>query len=297
MKFIKTLFLVVLPSTLLLFLAFFLIHFFTGYEVHRDVRYGDLDKNTMDIYLPNNAIDRESNGCILMIHGGSWSGGDKSEEEIRCRMLASSGYVAVSINYSLWSEESKDSYTVLDVPDELDSALSKVKEFSAERGVNVDKAAIAGYSAGAHLALLYSYSRGDTAPMDITFTASMAGPADISTEAWGEDMAARVGTRLTGTEITADMLGSDEIQSLLKSVSPTSYVDENAPPTLIMHGGRDTVVPIENAKLLMNKLSAYSVPYDYVYLENSDHSLLQDPIKHLSFYKMLLSYCNTYFGY
>lgn len=273
-----------------------LIIFFGTYTLYRDVSYGEKEANAMDIYIPNIAYRRESNGVILFIHGGSWSGGDKSEETIRCRMLASQGYIVANVNYTLWSEDTADTYHVSQVLDELDAALLAVQSFALERGITVDKAATVGYSAGAHLAMLYAYSRAETAPMDIAFVASMAGPADISPAVWGEDMAIRVTRRLTGAEISPEMLRSGEADEFLASISPTSFIGENTPPTLLMQGEKDTVVPPANADALVEKFTAFGIPFDDIRLENSDHSLLQNPIKHAKFYGMLFDYCEKYFA-
>ena len=271
-----------------------LVIFFGTYTLYRDVSYGEKEANVMDIYIPNEAYRRESNGVILFIHGGSWSGGDKAEEAFRCRMLASQGYIVANVNYTLWSEQTANTYHVSQVLGELDAALLRVQSFALERGITVDKAAPVGYSAGAHLAMLYAYSRAETAPVDIAFVASMAGPADISADVWGEDMAIRVTRRLTGVEISPEMLRSGEADELLASISPTSFIDENTPPTLLMQGEKDTVVPPANADALVEKFTAFGIPFDDIRLENSDHSLLQNPIKHAKFYGMLFEYCKKY---
>ena len=272
-----------------------LVCYFSGYQIYRDIGYGEKSANVMDIYIPREAQKRKNNGVILFIHGGSWSSGDKADETARCRMLASKGYIVANVNYTLWSEETADAYHVSMVLDELDAALSKVKHFANEREIIIDKAATVGYSAGAHLAMLYAYSRGDTAPIDIVFTASMAGPADISPTVWGEDMAIRVARRLTGEELSPEMLRSGEANKILASVSPASFIGQNTPPTLLMQGGKDTVVPPANADSLTEKFTAFGVPHDYIRLENSDHSLLQNPIKHVKFYGLLFAYCEKYF--
>ena len=186
---------------LLLLIVWSLVSYFGGYTIYRDVHYGEKEVNAMDIYIPREAQKRETNGVILFIHGGSWSGGDKADETVRCRMLASQGYIVANVNYTLWSEETADAYHVSQVLDELDAALLCVREFANQKGIVVDKAATVGYSAGAHLAMLYAYSRAETAPMEIVFAASMAGPADISPAVWGEDMTVRIARRLTGEKV------------------------------------------------------------------------------------------------
>ena len=280
---------------LLISLILFAVSYLTGYKVYRNVGYGEGEQNVMDIFMPNEAKLKDLNGCVLFIHGGSWSGGDKWEEEARCRLLASRGYITVTMNYTLISEDNADFYTVFSVLDEIDSALSVTVSFAAERGITIDKAATAGYSAGAHLAMLYAYSRADSAPVEIMFTSSMAGPSDISPEVWGDDLSARIGTILTGEDVSVDMLDDNNVKELLKSISPVSYITSDSVPTAIIQGGMDTTVSPANADSLIKHLSDSSVPYDYVHLKDSDHSLLQNPVLHLSYYGLLLDYCHIYF--
>lgn len=278
---------VILPT------ALFIFSFFSGYGIHREVPYGEESQNTLDIYMPKNA-EGEKAGAVLFIHGGSWMGGDKKEEAIRCRILASRGYIAATMNYTLRSEENAGRYTVFTVMNEISAALEKIKAFAAERGVTVEKAGLSGYSAGAHLSLLYAYSRAESAPLPIAFVSSMAGPADISTGSWSEDMTLRIGTLLSGVTLTDEMLQNGEARGILASVSPVSFVTESSPPTALIHGARDTTVPPANAESLIKTLEENGVPYDLVYLRRSDHSLLQNPLKHLSYYKLLVRYADRY---
>ena len=109
-------------------------------------------------------------------------------------------------------------------------------------------------------------------------------------------MAIRVTRRLTGVEISPEMLRSGEANEIFASISPTSFIDKNTPPTLLMQGEKDTVVPPANADALVEKFTVFGIPFDNIRLENSDHSLLQNSIKHLKFYGMLFEYCKRYFG-
>ena len=285
----------ILLLTPIILLGAFATFLYVGNEAHRDISYLDTDGCSMDIYLPRRIDTKEPQGVIIFIHGGSWSSGDKSDEALRCRLLASLGYVTASLNYTLWSEDTRHEYRVTDVLDEIDAAILKASDFLRERGIASGKVALAGYSAGGHLALLYSYKRAETSPLDIAFVCSMAGPSEISESVWGRDMAKRVGTRLTGVEITDGMLDSGEADELLASVSPTSFVTPDSPPTLLMHGGKDTTVPVANAESLLALLDLNGVAHDYVYMDRSDHMLIQNPFAHLTYFKLLVEYCREYF--
>lgn len=270
------------------------ISLFVGYKKYDNVIYGEKVNNIMDIYIPKFTNDHENSGCVLFIHGGSWSSGDKKEEDLRCRLVASNGYIAASMNYTL-NNGSEEKYSVFNVLDEIDSALLKLKEFALEKEIDINKVAISGYSAGAHLSMLYSYSRFESSPIEIVFSASMAGPSDISSDVWGENMAKRIGKLLVGLDVDAENNDFFITDDLLLSISPVSYINENTPPSLIMHGGKDNIVPIKNAESLINKFNEYSVPYDYIYLKDSDHMLIQNPILHLKYLHTLIKYCKKYF--
>src|SRR3982751_1375934 len=55
----------------------------------------------MGIYFPANAITTNKYPLVMMIHGGAFTSGDKSDFTNHCQVLADSGFVAVSINYRL----------------------------------------------------------------------------------------------------------------------------------------------------------------------------------------------------
>jgi len=62
----------------------------------------------------------------------------------------------------------------------------------------------------------------------------------------------------------------------------------------VARGARDTAVPIDNAESLSEALEKNGVSYDYIRLACSDHSLLQNFFKHLSYYKLLIRYADEY---
>ena len=266
-----------------------------GYEVHRDVSYGERSHEVMDIYIPNNMPDSDECGAVIFIHGGSWMGGDKRDEEIRCKFLASRGYIAATMNYELYSEENAAYFSVDTVMDEIDAAIMELWDFTAERDISLTRVATSGYSAGAHLSMMYSASRADSAPLDVVFSANLAGPADISPEIWGNETALQIGVMLSDAEITAEMIESGEADEILAEISPVTYVDSDTPPMLFVYGGKDTTVKAENGDSLVAALEEHGVEYEYIFMPNSDHSLLQNIFKHLDYMTTLADWCEKYF--
>jgi dipeptidyl aminopeptidase/acylaminoacyl peptidase len=84
----------------------------------------------------------------------------------------------------------------------------------------------------------------------------VAGPADLTAEypEW-------VYTTLN------DVFGPDQ----LVSASPVTYISPDDPPFLILHGDQDTVVPVEQAYILHEGLTAAGVPSQLVIVQNADH--------------------------
>lgn len=260
-------------------------------EVLTDVRYGESEADKMDVYIPKKAVKRGESGAIIFIHGGSWSGGDKSEGEVFCRAFSSLGYVTATVNYTLYNSENENTLTAEMMLDEIDAALTCLKELSAERGISITAAATAGYSAGAHLALLYAYSRADTAPVPISFTASMVGPADFSEEIWGET-GAHLAKKLSGIQIT----DAKSLDAAIAASSPVAYISEQSVPTLLAYGGRDELVDAANGESLKNRLDASGVRCDYILFPSSGHGLNRNPLKFAEYFVLLREYARTYFS-
>lgn len=285
---------IIIPISLLLMILLPAIILFTGYDVDRDVRYSEGTECTMDIYTPWGKENADPIGCVILIHGGSWSGGDKDEEELRARLIARSGYMAVAINYTLFTAEADDTFDVHTMLNDIEAAIIAAKTYAEERGIAINKIATSGYSAGAHLALLYAYSRKDSSPIDIAFAASMAGPAEISPEIWGEDLTWAIGNILSTKSFDKDLIYTDDGKATLREISPTSYINADSVPTLILQGAKDTTVPPANAETLASALSAASVEHEYIILPNSTHMLIEDIFGFVGYHLTLIKWCNDY---
>ncbi len=265
----------------------------TDYKVFSDVVYSDAsERNVLDLYIPQAAYERAENGFILFIHGGSWVSGNKEDKAVVCIEAAAKGYIAATMSYTLCSGKAADTYSVDTVLDEISLAILKVKEFAAEQGIKITKVAPSGYSAGAHLAMLYSYSRADECPVELAFTANRVGPSDFSTEAWGSSgpMLART---LAGRELAAK-LNEDEI---IAYVSPVTYVTKNSVPSLFAYGGLDVVVPAGNRKSILNAFDHAGAKYDFVFYPLNGHGLKINRITPAAkqYSAKLFEYCEKYF--
>lgn len=288
----------IIMSLLAYFAAFFAPLFpnTDTYELFSDISYGTEIREVMDIYVPDSAYENDTNGCILFIHGGSWSNGDKQEMASRCIEMTKKGYITATMNYTLYSEENSSYFTVDIMLDEIGMAFEKIREISDENNLNINKAATSGFSSGAHISMLYSYTRAGTCPFELVFTANMVGPSDLSYEVWG-DMCPVIVSGLSGETVTKEMVLSGKADEIIASVSPVTYVTSDTIPSLFAYGGKDMFVPAGNGEAIKAGFESTGAPYDYIFYPNSNHTLLNDPEVHETYIETLEEYCRTYFGY
>lgn len=245
--------------------------------VFSNVYYGEQERQSLDLAIPKDN-DGEV-GLILFIHGGAWISGDKESYKDTVSDCANrEGLAAAALNYRYIDEQTD----VLDIADDIDAALSAIKTTAEKKGVSINRVILAGSSAGAHLAMLYAYSRKDTAPITPAAVMSYCGPTDLYDESFYYGNALGDTDTLCGLMSWAcgesfTMETKADAKAALDKASPLTYVNEDTVPTIICHGEKDNIVPYSNALSIIEKFEQYSVQYDFISFPNSDHGLANDP--------------------
>ena len=268
------------------------------YDVYENVRYGEAERDLVTVYVPKNAYDREDNACILYIHGGSWTGGEKEDMAPHCKKLAMKGYITATMSYSLCGNpEGTTVYTMLD---EITQCIQAIKDFGEEKELNITKLATSGYSAGGHISMLYSYARPEESPIPLAFTANRVGPSDLTYEAWA-DTSYHLTSMLCGVAVTDEMKENGEADRLAREISPVCYVNENTMPSVFCYAGNDPIVTKGNresmVKVFKETFGENGNNYEYIFYPMSGHGLLLDPVSENKYDKAVYRYCETYFGY
>ena len=288
---------IILTAVLMITTVFGLIG--EKYDVYENIRYGEAERDLVSVYVPKSAYDREKNGCILFLHGGSWNGGEKEDMSPQCKKLAMQGYITATMSYSLCDKTEITDVTVYTMLDEITLCTYALQRFSEEKQLQIQTLALSGYSAGGHLGLLYSYARPQDSALPLVFTANRVGPADMTTNAWGKG-AYRLCERLVGREFTDEMIESGEADRLCEEISPVFYVTKDTMPSLFAYAGNDPIVTKGNRTAMEKKFKETfgenGNGYDYVFYPLSGHGLLLDPVCESNYYKLLYRYCETYFG-
>lgn len=272
-----------------------------------DVVYDDTreKQNTFDLYIPASAEKGDVLGLVVCCHGGGWSSGKKADEAAHCRMFARAGYATMTMDYRLFNTETKNSegLTMYDMLDDIEHSIKKAKETLTEKGYSVQKMALAGYSAGGHMALLYGYARANTAPLEVTCILDQCGPVTLDYHHYQDSYLNRLYEGGTCGYL-GDRLGysAEEIRNpnaamkkYIADCSPVTFINKNTVPTLLQYADYDYLVcGKEHSSLLEAALKKNGVPYTSIPAPKSDHPLELDRPAVQKFNETAIRYLNTY---
>jgi dipeptidyl aminopeptidase/acylaminoacyl peptidase len=135
--------------------------------------------------------------------------------------------------------------------------------------------ALAGGSAGGHLALLFSYAF-DSEHL-IKAVVSLAGPTDLTDTSFH-----RCAANYRIDYVFRQLLGNDyrDNPALYREASPLFRPD--SVPTLLIYGKLDDLVPFAQGLRLFEALSSYGFPADTLFYENAGHNVLGDKNRNAS---------------
>ena len=142
----------------------------------------NLDRNFYDLYIPKNLDKNQYNKIILLIHGGSYQAGERSDLKDLCESLANQGNIAATMAHTFLNN-SNFNYTIFRILDEVATVIKNIKNNLKEKGFDETKLeiAIGGASSGSHLALLYAYSYKNS-PLEIKYAINMIGPVTYESQ-------------------------------------------------------------------------------------------------------------------
>lgn len=225
----------------------------------------------LDVYRPEEVTEKHP--AILQIHGGGWVIGDKREQGIPLlNHLAANGWVGFNANYRLsptatWPEHLID----------LKRAVVWIREHADEYGVDPDFIAVTGGSAGGHLTAMMGLTADDRtlqpgfedADASVQAVVPFYGVFDF-TDRQGvnhDDFLSRFLEPMVMKAFIADE------PEKFAAASPVDRVNADAPPFFVIHGDRDTLAPLEDARLFVDRLrEASDEPVVYAELQGAQHA-------------------------
>lgn len=186
--------------------------------------------------------------AIVLFFGGGWSSGSPKQFETQARYLASRGMVAITADYRV---RSRHQSKVIDSVADARSAIRWVRANAKKLGVDPNKIAAGGGSAGGHLAACTAFIREFDEPGEDQKISAEPNALVLFNPALM--LAALPGQPFAGSQAVPDkaFLGTEP-----SKISPVHYVKPGAPPTLIFHGHADKTVPYETAQTFADVMKA-----------------------------------------
>ena len=232
-------------------------------ETMMNVPYGDDPKQKMDVYLPAHRTP-DSTPLIVLIHGGGWNSGDKSQLTPYITALQNRlpDYAFANINYRLLNFNTGDNRFPAqenDVKDAIQFLRAKASDYKISKSI-----ILLGASAGGHLALLQGYK--NEKPEDIKAVISFFGPSDLI------ELYNHPGNPGLPFLLNA-LMGTNpaENKTFYSESSPINFVTPSSPPTLLLQGGRDILVPEAQSTQLRDKLKSQGVKHQYIFYPEEGH--------------------------
>ncbi|MBL7700051.1 MAG: alpha/beta hydrolase [Chitinophagaceae bacterium] len=229
------------------------------WTIYNNVSYGNDVQQKMDVYLPS--VRNPKTMTLVIIHGGGWCEGDKSEfnsyvAEFQKRLPE---YAIANFNYRL--VKNNENYFPTQEND-IVTAIEFLKSKAQDYNISTDFI-LFGMSAGGHLALLHGYKHNDIA--QIKGIISVFGPSDLL-QLYGNGKTAVSKNLQTCINATPETNPGIYDQS-----NPINFITSHSAPTLMLHGDKDTIISIEQAYRLRDRLAKNSVVNKLVVYSGQGH--------------------------
>ncbi len=240
---------------------------------------------TMDIFTPKEKPNGA--GIVFCVSGGWFS----SKESINVGFLQeflNRGYVVFAVLHG-----SQPKYSIPEVLEDQHRALKYIRTNAKKYGVDPERLGISGASAGGHLSLMQGCAPkpGDPAAKDpvnkesskVAAVACFFPPTDFMNYGKEGELAIGSGT-LVNFKAPFDFVELDKKSNsfavitdpakrkeISRAISPITHVTGDSAPTLILHGDKDFLVPIQQAETMIAKLKEAKVPCELVVRKGAAH--------------------------
>jgi acetyl esterase len=208
--------------------------------------------------------------AIVFFFGGGWSSGSPQQFEEQCRYLAGRGMIAITADYRVKTRQNAKPFQCVA---DARSAIRWVRANATKLGVDPNRIAAGGGSAGGHLAGATAFiTEFDEPTEDKTISATpnalvLFNPALVLAPLNGYTFAGG------GSRTTEERFGTKP-----EKISPAHHVKKDAPPTIIFHGKADTTVPYVTAEAFTAEMKKAGNRCELVGFDNQSHGFFnRDP--------------------
>jgi acetyl esterase/lipase len=244
---------------------------------------------TMDVFTPkDNPRYSEHGPAIVWIVSGGWYSGHDAIQLPFIEEFLKRGYTVFAVVHG-----SQPRFTIPEITKDMNRAVRFIRFHAKDYQIDPDRMGVMGASAGGHLSLMQGTAGdlGDKSskdPVDQTSSRVQAvgcffPPTDfLNYGKPGENAVGRgilVGFKPPfdfqeqdpQTKLFRPITDEARILELARQISPVNHVSADDPPTLIIHGDADALVPIQQAELILDKLKSAGVETKLVVKKGASH--------------------------
>jgi triacylglycerol lipase len=235
-----------------------------AFDVIPDQVYAERESGPLlaDLYVPHGEGPFPG---MIVVHGGAWAAGTKSQLAGIAKGLAKQGYTAAAVNYRLAPQQTFPAQIY-----DCQAAVRWLRANAKKYNIDSDRIGGYGYSAGGHLVALLGALDDDDfleagVPADAPsarLQAVVAGGAPCDFRMLPPD-SARLAYWLGGTPA--------EKPDTYREASPATYVTADDPPMFFFHGTADDIVPIRSPKRMVERLKEAGVTVEFCEIPEAGH--------------------------
>jgi acetyl esterase/lipase len=240
---------------------------------------------TMDVFTPK---EKPNGAAVIWVVSGGWFSSHDAINPGGILEFLNRGYTAFAVVHG-----SQPRYTIPEITEDMNRSVRYIRHHAKDYGIDPDRIGIYGGSAGGHLSLMQG-TAGDLGnksardPVDQTSSRVQAvacffPPTDFLN--YGKPGENAVGRGVLAgfkppfdfqeqdpaTKVFRPIADEARIEAIARQISPVNHVSSDDPPTLIIHGDADLLVPIQQAELILEKLKSAGVETKLVVKKGAAH--------------------------
>jgi len=255
-------------------------------KILRDIAYAGSEhpRQRLDLFVPRQ-LGNAPRPLVVYIHGGGWQSGDRRSGWSKLRSLVERGtYVGASVGYRL----SGDAFWPAQIHD-CAAAIRWLKANAEQYGIDPNRIAVWGDSAGGHLVSMLGVASGQSELVgllgphpqqssSVQAVIDFYGPTDLLEM----QSQSRPGDRIDhdAADSPESKLFGKPLQSCpteARAASPLTHVSSDDSPILIVHGDADGLVPWAQSSIFAEKLKAADVKVEMITVRGGGHGGFRNP--------------------
>ncbi len=217
--------------------------------------YRKIDSTELKLWIFGESDPKVPKPAIVFFFGGGWNSGSPDQFEKQARHFAKRGMIAITADYRV---KSRQGVQVVECVKDAKAAIAWVRENAERLGIDPDKIAASGGSAGGHLAAstgTISDMGSDERPNAMILFDPACTLAPMPN--WQPGAKAELSVERLGVEAQV--------------ISPAHHIGPHTPPTLILHGKKDTTVPYASVVAFESAMKKAERPCKLVGYDGAGH--------------------------